>query len=216
MTGGRVPRAATAAKRRHLLDVTEQIMVRDGYAAVTSRRVEAEAGLKVHYHFGTLDELLVAVVRRRGEEATTELTRALAADEPLRAWWRVASDRRGNTLLVELTAAANHRPAVQAELATFARATRRMQIEALGSILDDYGIDRAQFPPALVAATLQGLAFAMAHDQVAGFDTAQDEATAAVDQLLDRLEAQRAHRRRSRGSKAASSSGTTNSESMPT
>jgi AcrR family transcriptional regulator len=188
----RVPRAATAAKRQRLLDAAEQIMVRDGYAAVTSRRVEAEAGLKVHYHFGTLDDLLVAVVRRRGEEATAELTRALTTEEPLRAWWRVASDRRGNTLLVELTAAANHRPAVQAELATFARTTRRMQIEALGPILDEYGIDRGRFPPALVAATLQGLAFAMAHDQVAGFDTAQDEATTAVDALLDHLEAQRA------------------------
>ncbi|MFN8025791.1 MAG: TetR family transcriptional regulator [Acidimicrobiia bacterium] len=191
MTEVRVPRAATAAKRQKLLDAAEQVMVKEGYAAVTSRRVEAEAGLKVHYHFGTLDDLLVAVVRRRGEEATVELTRALTTDEPLRSWWQVASDRRGNTLLVELTAAANHRPAVQAELAAFARTTRRMQIEALGSILDEYGIDREVFPPALVAATLQGLAFAMAHDQVAGFDTAQDEATAAVEQLLDRLEAQR-------------------------
>lgn len=107
----------------------------------------------------------------------------------------MASDRRGNTLLVELTAAANHRPAVQAELAAFARTLRRMQIEALGSILDEYGIDREVFPPALVAATVQGLAFAMAHDQVAGFDTAQDEATAAVEQLLDRLERQREARR---------------------
>ena len=158
-----------------------------------SRRgaVEAEAGLKVHYHFGTLDDLLVAVVRRRGEEATVELTRALTAEEPLSEWWRVAADRRGNTLLVELTAAANHRPAVQAELAAFARTTRRMQIESLGSILDEYAIDRQLFPPALVAATLQGLAFAMAHDQVAGFDTAQAEATVAVEQLLARLEAQR-------------------------
>jgi len=195
MTDVRVPRAATAAKRQKLLDAAEQIMVREGYAAVSSRRVEAEAGLKVHYHFGTLDDLLVAVVRRRGEEATVELTRALTTDEPLRAWWRVASDRRGNTLLVELTAAANHRPAVQAELAAFARTLRRMQIEALGSILDEYGIDREVFPPALVAATVQGLAFAMAHDQVAGFDTAQDEATAAVEQLLDRLERQREARR---------------------
>jgi AcrR family transcriptional regulator len=191
MTDVRVPRAATAAKRQRLLDATEHIMVREGYGAVTSRRVEGEAGLKVHYHFGTLDELLVAVVRRRGEEATVELTRALTAERPLTEWWRVAADRRGNTLLVELTAAANHRPAVQAELAAFARTTRRMQIEALDSILDEYGIDRHMFPPALVAATMQGLAFAMAHDQVAGFDTAQTEATAAVEQLLAQLEAQR-------------------------
>lgn len=194
MTDVRVPRAATAAKRQRLLDAAEQIMVKEGYAAVTSRRVEAEAGLKVHYHFGTLDDLLVAVVRRRGEEATVELTRALTTEAPLTEWWRVASNRRGNTLLVELTAAANHRPAVQAELAAFARTTRRMQIEALRSILDDYGIDQDAFPPALVAATLQGLAFAMAHDQVAGFDTAQTEAAAAVEQLLAGLEAQRCGR----------------------
>jgi hypothetical protein len=42
-----------------------------------------------------------------------------------------------------------------------------------------------------VAAAVQGLAFAMAYDQVAGFDTAQDEASAAMDHLLDRLEARR-------------------------
>jgi len=30
-------------------------MLRDGYAAVTSRRLELETGLKVHYHFGGLD-----------------------------------------------------------------------------------------------------------------------------------------------------------------
>jgi|SRR5438874_4608297 len=169
-------------------------MLRDGYAAVTSRRVEAEAGLKLHYHFGTLDDLFIAVVRRRGEINVALLTDALASPEPLRAWWRLASERRGNTLLVELTAVANHRPAVKAEVGSFAREVRRMQIEALEAILDDYGIDRDLFPPALVAAAVQGLAFVMAHDQVAGFDTAQDEASAAVAHLLDRLEERRAAR----------------------
>ncbi len=167
-------------------------MIREGYAAVTSRRVEAEAGIKLHYHFGTLDDLFIAVVRRRGESNVELLAAALASEEPLRAWWELASEKRGNTLLVELTAAGNHRPALQAEVAIFAREVRRMQIEALGPILEDYGIDGEEFPPALVAAAVQGLAFVMAHDQAAGFDTAQDEATAAVERLLDRLEARRA------------------------
>jgi AcrR family transcriptional regulator len=195
VTQTRVPRAATPEKRRRLLDAAERIMVRDGYAAVTSRRVEAEAGLKLHYHYGTLDDLFIAVVRRRGESNIARLADALAAPDPLRAWWRIAADRRGNTLLVELTAASNHRPALQAEVGGFAREVRRMQIEALDSILADYGIDRALFPPALVAAAVQGLAFVMAHDQVAGFDTAQDEASAAMTRLLDHLEEQRAARR---------------------
>ena len=134
---------------------------------------------------GDMDDLFIAVVRRRGETNVALLADALASPEPLRAWWRIASERRGNTLLVELTAAGNHRPALQAEVATFAREVRRMQIGALESILDDYGIDRELFPPALVAAAVQGLAFVMAHDQVAGFDTAQDEASAAVARLLE-------------------------------
>jgi len=170
-------------------------MLKDGYAAVTSRRVEAEAGIKLHYHFGTIDDLFIAIVRRHGESSVARLADALASPEPLRAWWRLVSDLRGNALLVELTAAANHRPALQAETAAFAREVRRMQIEALDAALDDYGIDREQFPPALVASAIQGMGFVMAHDQAAGFDTAQDEASAAMARLLDRLETTRGARR---------------------
>jgi AcrR family transcriptional regulator len=187
----RRPRAATPEKRRRLLDAAELIMLRDGYAAVTSRRLEAETGLKVHYHHGSIDELFIAIVRRRGEANVARLADALASPEPLRAWWRLASDRRGSRLLVEITTASNHRPALQAEVAAFAREARRMQIEALDMLLGEYGIDRGDFPPALVAAAMQGLAFAMAYDQVAGFDTAQEEAAVGMDRLLARLEAKR-------------------------
>jgi AcrR family transcriptional regulator len=191
MVQTRVPRAATPEKRRRILDAAEHIMLQDGYAAVTSRRVEAESGLKLHYHFGTLDELFIAVVRRRGESNVARLADAFASAEPLRAWWRLLSEPRGNTLLVELTAAANHRPAVQAEVAAFAREVRRMQIDALDSILDDYGIDRDEFPPALVAAALQGLAFSMAYDKVARFQTSHQDASNAMARLIDRLEERR-------------------------
>ncbi len=188
----RRPRAATPEKRRKLLDAAELIMLRDGYAAVTSRRLEAESGLKVHYHFGSIDDLFIAVVRRRGEANLALMADALASADPFRAWWRLASDRRGSRLLVEITAAANHRPAIQVEVAAFARETRRIQLGALDQLLDEYGIDRDFYPPSLVAPTVQGLAFAMAYDQASGFDTAQAEASAAVERLLDRLEVRRA------------------------
>jgi AcrR family transcriptional regulator len=191
----RRPRAATPEKRRRILDAAELIMLEDGYAAVTSRRLESETGLKVHYHFGSIDELFIAIVRRRGERNVARLADALASPEPLRSWWRLASDRRGSRLLVEITTAANHRPALQAEVAAFARETRRMQIDALDTILAEYGIDRDEFPPALLAAAMQGLAFAMAYDQVAGFDTAQAEAADGMDRLLVRLEARRSSAR---------------------
>ena len=188
MAEPRRPRAATAEKRTRLLDATERIMLRDGYAAVTSRRVEAEAGLKLHYHFGTLDDLFVEVFRRRAERNVERLHAALTSAEPLRAWWQIVSDPRGTALLVELTAAANHRAALQAEVAKLAHDVSDLQIAVLGPILAEYGIDTEEFPPALVAAAVQGLALVVVQDEVRGFDTAHHEAVEAMARLVDRLE----------------------------
>lgn len=198
MTAARRPRAATEAKRARVLDATEQIMLEDGYAAVSSRHVAARVGINpplVHYHFGTLDDLFVAVLRRRGEANVDRLAEALESDEPLRAWWRLAADHRGTALFIELMAAANHRPALRDAVGELARNVRRMQIDKLTSLLGEYDLD--QFPPALVAATVQGLAFGLISDQAAGYETSTDDAFAGVDELIDRLEAQR--RRRPRG-----------------
>src|SRR4051812_45599144 len=106
-------RAATAEKRARLLDATEDIMLREGYAAVSSRSVAACVGIQpslVHYYFPTIDDLFVAVLRRRAEPNVERMAAALASPEPLLAWWDLASDPRGAALFVELLAAANHRP----------------------------------------------------------------------------------------------------------
>ena len=70
MSVARRPRASTEAKRTRLLDATEEIMLHEGYATVSSRSVAAAAGTNppsVHYHFPTLDDLFVAVLRRRAD-----------------------------------------------------------------------------------------------------------------------------------------------------
>ena len=116
------------------------------------------------------------------------------APQPLRAWWDLASDPRGTGLFVELVAAANHRPALKAEVGKVARAVRRMQIGALAPILDDYGLDPLRFPPALIAATMQGLAFGLVTDEMAGYQTATKDVRRATRQLLDSLESRRTQR----------------------
>ena len=82
MAEPRRPRAATAEKRTRLLDVTEEIMLREGYAAVSSRSVAAKAGIQpplVHYYFPTIDDLFVAVLRRRAERNVERMAAALAS-----------------------------------------------------------------------------------------------------------------------------------------
>jgi AcrR family transcriptional regulator len=199
MAEGRRPRAATEEKRRRILDATEEIMLKEGYAAVSSRSVATAVGIQaplVHYYFATLDDLFVAVLRRRAGRNVERMAEALASPEPLGAWWKLASDPRGTAILVELLAAANHRPALKVEVGEIAREVRRMQMDALDTLLGEYGIDPGVFPPAFVAATVQGLAFAAVQDQAAGYDTAPDDAIAAMDRLVERLEARRAHGRR--------------------
>ena len=59
-------RARREATRVALIEASAQIMVDDGYAAATSRRVAAKAGVKpalMHYYFPSMDDLFVAVLR---------------------------------------------------------------------------------------------------------------------------------------------------------
>lgn len=195
MVNERRPRASTLEKRDRILDATEEIMLKEGYAAVSSRSVAAAVGMQaplVHYHFPTLDDLFVSVLQRRAGRNVERMRDALASDEPLRAWWHLASDPRGTALFVELLAAANHRVELKVEVGRIAREVRHMQIDALDTLLGEYGLDADLFPPALVATMIQGVAFSAVQDRAAGYDTEPEAAIAAMDRLIDRLEARRA------------------------
>src|SRR4029434_8990965 len=103
MAERRRPRAATEEKRKRLLDATEEIMLKDGYAAVSSRSVAAAGGINaplVHYYSPTIADLFVAVLQRRAGRNVERMADALASPQPLRAWWELASDPRGPALFV--------------------------------------------------------------------------------------------------------------------
>ena len=82
MTSARRIGAPEAKNRVVLLDAAEQLLLEEGYASVTSRRVAEKAGLKpqlVHYYFRTMEDLFLAVFRRMAEAGLSVLTTALAA-----------------------------------------------------------------------------------------------------------------------------------------
>src|SRR6186713_2941174 len=109
-----------ATSREMLLDAAEALMRESGYAAVTSRKVAAKAGLKpqlVHYYFRTMDDLYVEVFRRSAERNLAHFEAAIAADASLTNLWRLNADRRGAAFSVEFVALAKHRPAIRAEIA---------------------------------------------------------------------------------------------------
>ena len=57
----------STSPRAAILDATESIMLEEGYAAVSSRKVASRAGLTsqlLHYYFRTMDDLFIAVFVR--------------------------------------------------------------------------------------------------------------------------------------------------------
>src|SRR6202045_5543486 len=94
MPSGRRIGAPDAKQGGVLLEAAEQLMLEEGYAAVTSRRVAEKAALKpqlVHYYFRTMDDLFLAAFRRRAEEGLAVQAQVLQARQPLWALWRFST-----------------------------------------------------------------------------------------------------------------------------
>ena len=101
-----------ADARGRLIEATAKVMRDEGYAAATSRRVAAEAGVKqalVYYYFPTMDDLFVEVLRVGGESSLEHMRAALTNDDPLRALWLINSEAGRTGVNAELMALANDR-----------------------------------------------------------------------------------------------------------
>lgn len=184
----------TSRTRALLLDVTERLLVEESFAAVTSRRVAAEAGVNaalVHYYFPTLDDLFVAVYKRRTEHLVQRLTDDLQTDQPLWAMWEYNSDPTGTALASEFLALANHRKAIRAEIARVAERLHAMQQDALSGVLERYGIDTQVVTPAAVVMLMVAIPRAIVIEEALGMTTGHPEACALVEHFLEQLEGPR-------------------------
>ena len=180
-----------SATRDKMLDATIQIMLEEGYAAATSRRVAALAGVKpalVHYYFPTMDDLYLAVFRRGAEANLDRQQEALASDRPLHAFWETVSEPRGTRLLLEFMGLANHRKTIKTEIAAWSERWREMQITALNFIVRPAGLDADEFPPAALAVVVASIGRTLVLEQALGTTGGHDEAVALVNRFIDRFE----------------------------
>ncbi|MBL7494952.1 TetR/AcrR family transcriptional regulator [Frankia sp. CNm7] len=190
MTTPRRMGAPDSKTRGALLDVTARIMLEEGYAAATSRRVAAKAGVKpalVHYYFRTMDDLFLALFRKGAEAGLKRYEEALASDQPLRALWELSSEPNGTALLSEFQALANHRKAIRAEIADYGERFRAMQIKALTDILGDAGVNLDGVPAAALAFIITAVAQLLITEDVLGITAGHAETLALVERLLHRF-----------------------------
>jgi AcrR family transcriptional regulator len=135
--------------REILLDAAESLIRKDGYAAATARRVAEQVGMKhqvVFYYFGSQDELLVSVFRRRAKAQRERLEAALSSDAPLSAMWDAIQDPEMVRFTIEFMALAYHSETIREEVARNAIAIRELEVEAVASYLKQRGIEPRMSP----------------------------------------------------------------------
>jgi TetR/AcrR family transcriptional regulator len=177
--------------RAQLLDAAELVMVEEGYAAVTSRRLAAKAGLKpqlVHYYFQTMDDMFISLFRRTAGRHIANLEAALATERPLSALWELTSDPIGTSLSIEFMALANHRKTIGAEISRIAARVRTLQTEALTKAMARAGLDLKQYPPIAVAVVMAALSRAMVMEGTINFFDGHGEAVALAKRWIAWLE----------------------------
>jgi TetR/AcrR family transcriptional regulator of autoinduction and epiphytic fitness len=190
VASSRKPKADDGGARLRLIEATVQIMHNEGYAAATSRRVAAKAGVKqalVYYYFPTMEDLFVEVLRAGADDALEQMRAALTDDDPLRALWRINSDSRRTILNTEFMALANHRKVIGAELKAYAERVRDIETAAVTLVLRANGIDINAYPPVAVAMLIAQTARSLGNEAAVGVTEGHDELRALVDRQIDSL-----------------------------
>jgi TetR/AcrR family transcriptional regulator len=183
--------AADAKSRAQLLDAAEALLLEEGYAAVTSRRVGKKAGITpqlVHYYFRTMDDLFTEIFRRRAEEGLERFARALESDCSLHTIWKFTTSPPGATFTIEFAALANHRKAVRADVAHYVERFHAMQLDAITTVLAAHGVAPEVCPPMVVLHAMTGMIQIMSFEKSIGVSTGHDESVAFIERYIDEFE----------------------------
>ncbi|CAN7618011.1 TetR/AcrR family transcriptional regulator [Phenylobacterium sp. LjRoot225] len=184
---GRGPKGA--AKRTLLLDTAEKLIVAEGYAAVSTRRVGLEAGVKpplVHYYFPTTEDLLLAVYERAAQQAHQRTLEALSAPQALQAFWTLSRESAHTSLGTELYALANHRKGIRTEIARTAVDFRASEAEALSRALGER-LDQSICDPKALIVLISGISRILVMEEATGLTDGHAEVRALIDWLLKRV-----------------------------
>lgn len=181
--------AEASTTRTAILDATQQLMLDEGYAAVSTRQVAKRIGLApalVHYYFPTTDDLLVAVYRQAVDATLKRLKEAFASDHPLRAVWNYSIEEPHTALAIEFMAMANHRKDIRSELIKSGELVRKLQAEELSKL--SLGEGAKIFDPLSLTVLIAGVSRVLVMENTLGISLGHAEASAIVEKCLRQVE----------------------------
>jgi AcrR family transcriptional regulator len=184
-----------------LMDAAERLLVKEGYAAITTRRLAAEAGLNhglIHYYFGSMEELLVQVLERFTNQLIARQREMYSRDVPFIDKWRTAmsyldSDQESGyqKIWLELQALAWNREELRDRVAAVNAEWRAVLTEALERAVRDYQLNTDGFPVAAMVSLVATFNEGIILERLSGIQAGQQELLTAIDSWLQKLEAGR-------------------------
>jgi AcrR family transcriptional regulator len=182
--------AENSLTRTALLDAAEKLMRKEGYAAVTSRKLASVAKLTpqlVHYYFRTMDDLFLALWKRFVDKNVARHSQALSESEPSRAMWDMFRKSADIVLEVEFMALAHHRKAIRNRLARDGDEFRRMQIGYLSRARQDYSLGGDACSAEILTLILTSISRTIVLEQDLGMSEGHASTLRYVEDWLDRI-----------------------------
>ncbi len=176
--------AENSEVRAQLIEAAAVILREEGAAAVTARHIAEKVGLKrqiVHYYFGTIEELILAMLKRDEEGARVVYEAAMRSDEPLRAIRKIGID--ASVRAYEYAVMAFRSEAIRAEYTRSLQAFRRRHTEVLVRHLEQRGLT-SNLPPVVVTTVVQAVSHAIATEAALGASEGHDEINAFIEAWL--------------------------------
>ncbi len=177
----------TSKTREVLLNAAEELMRESGYAAVTSRRLANQAGLKpqlVHYYFPTMDQLFLDMFARIAERSLTGLDGILEAENPLRKLWDQTANQANVVLSYEFVGLANHRKDLRAAVAEHGNKLRARKIAVVHQILSRAGASDLPVTASLAVVFIDSLARNLALEAELGVHAGHAEAMERIESFF--------------------------------
>jgi AcrR family transcriptional regulator len=174
-----------------LIEAAETLLSETGGQAISARRIAEQAGLKpqlVHYYFRSMEDLLIATFERATERYREKHDAAMAAPQPLRAFWRLNAHNQADTRRnIEFVALGNSNPRLREVMLQAGEHFRGLQIKAVEQALEKAPVE-AHYSAAGLAMLMAAVARTVAMERRLGISLAHAELYELVESILDQIE----------------------------
>ena len=186
------------------LDAAERLLVRVGYAGITTRKLAEEAGLNhglVHYYFGSMQELLLQVLERFTDRLIARQREMYDAPGPFIEKWRTAmryldEDEESGYAKVwyELQAMGWNDPEIRKRVANVDRTWVKVITDAFDKAMTEYGLDRTEFPLEVIVTLVATFNEGIHLERLSGIRSGHSAMLKWIESWLESLEARKRKR----------------------